>query len=61
MKIVIDSDKCIEEMERMKYKINDSDYANGCNDVVDFFIDELKKIEGEAKRYNKKYNKRKTL
>ena len=50
MKIVIDADECIAEMEENKYKVNDSAYAKGCNDVIDFYINKLIEIVEEARR-----------
>lgn len=49
MKIVIDVDKCIAEMENSKYKVNTS-YAKGCNDVIDYYIKKLKEIKEEARQ-----------
>ena len=51
MKIIIDSDKCIAEMESAKYKENYSAYAHGCNDVIDYYIKKLKEIVEEARRH----------
>ena len=45
-KIIIDADKWIKDMEEGKYKINKSDYAKGCNAVLDYYI---QKIEDAAK------------
>lgn len=42
--ITIDVDKVIAEMEEAKYKINDSSYKKGCNDVVDFYIKKLNEL-----------------
>lgn len=50
MKIIIDTDKCIAEMEESKYKINNSEYVKGCNDVVDYYIKKLKEIVEAARR-----------
>lgn len=50
MKIIIDTDKCIAEMEESKYKANNSAYAKGCNDVIDYYINKLKGIVEEARR-----------
>ena len=47
-KIVIDADEWIADMEAGKYKINTSDYAKGCNDVLDYYINKLKKIKEET-------------
>ncbi len=41
-KITIDADEWIKDMEEGKYKINDSAYAKGCNDVLDYHINKLK-------------------
>ena len=49
MKIVIDVDKCIDDMESSKYKINNSAYAKGCNDVIDYYIKQLKEIKEKSK------------
>lgn len=46
-KIVIDADEWIKDMEDGKYKVNDSAYAKGCNDVLDYYISKLKRIAEE--------------
>lgn len=52
-KIVIEyeakADEWIADMESSKYKVNDSAYAKGCNDVLDYHIKKLKKMIEEAK------------
>lgn len=40
-KIIIDVDEWIKDAEEGKYKINTSDYAKGCNDVLDYYIKKL--------------------
>ena len=45
-KITIDADKWIKDMEEGKYKLNDSAYAKGWNDVLDYYI---WKLEDAAK------------
>lgn len=50
MKIVIDVDEWIADMESSKYKVNDSPYAKGCNDVLDYHIKKLKRIKEEARQ-----------
>ena len=50
MKIRIDTDEWIADMENGKYKINDSAYAKGCNDVLDYYIKKIKCIVEEAKQ-----------
>lgn len=50
MKIIIDTDTCIAEMEESKYKANNSAYAKGCNDVINHYINKLKEIVEEAKQ-----------
>lgn len=47
MKIVIDADEWIADMESSKYKVNDTPYAKGCNDVLDYHIKKLKKMKEE--------------
>lgn len=47
-KIEFDIDSLIKDMEQSKYKINTTPYAKGCNDVLDYYINKLKKIKGEA-------------
>lgn len=49
-KIIIDADEWIADMENGKYKVNNSAYAKGCNDVLDYYINKLKKIVEESKR-----------
>jgi hypothetical protein len=51
MKVIIDTDKCIAEMEESKYKVADSAYAKGCNDVIDYYIRKLNEIVEEARRH----------
>lgn len=47
-KIVIDADEWIKDMENGKYKVNNSAYAKGCNDALDYYINKLKRIiEGQ--------------
>lgn len=46
-KITIDVDEWIKDAEEGKYKINKSAYAKGCNDVLDYYIDKLKRIAEE--------------
>ena len=46
-KIVIDVDEWISDMENAKYKVNDSAYAKGCNDVLDYYIRKLKVLAEE--------------
>lgn len=41
-KITIDVDEWIIDMEKAKYKISESAYAKGCNDVLDYYIKKLK-------------------
>lgn len=41
-KITIDVDEWIKDAEEGKYKISKSDYAKGCNDVLDYYIEKLK-------------------
>lgn len=48
-RIVIDVDEWISDMENAKYKVNNSAYANGCNDVLDYYIRKLKAIAKENK------------
>ena len=50
MKVIIDIDEWIADMESSKYKVNDSPYAKGCNDVLDYHIKKLKKIKEEARQ-----------
>ena len=50
MKIIIDADEWIADMESSKYKFNHSAYAKGCNDVLNYHIEKLKRIVEEAKR-----------
>ena len=47
-KIVIDVDEWIADMESGKYKVNDSEYARGCNDVLDYYIEKLKGAANNA-------------
>ena len=47
-KIELDIDALIKDMEESKYTINTTPYAKGCNDVLDYYINKLKKIKGEA-------------
>lgn len=42
--ITIDADKVVAEMEESKYKLVDSSYAKGCNEVVDFYIKKLNEL-----------------
>lgn len=49
MKVVIDVDEWIADMESSKYKVNDSPYAKGCNDVLDYHIKKLERIKAEAR------------
>jgi hypothetical protein len=51
MKVIIDTNKCIAEMEESKYKVADSAYAKGCNDVIDYYINKLKGIVEDARRH----------
>lgn len=53
MKIIIDADEWIADMENGKYKINDSAYAKGCNDVLNYYIEKLKGIVKESKQHLK--------
>lgn len=53
MKIIIDTDEWIADMENGKYKVNDSAYAKGCNDVLDYYIKKIKGIVEEAKQHIK--------
>ena len=55
MKIIIDADKWIAEMENAKYRINDSAYAKGCNDVLEFYIKKLKDIVDDARQNRSGY------
>lgn len=50
MKIVIDAEEWIADMESSKYKVNNSAYAKGCNDVLDYHIKKLKRMIEEAKK-----------
>lgn len=47
-KIVIDADEWIKDMENGKYKVNNSAYAKGCNDVLNYYINKLKRIAEET-------------
>lgn len=47
-KIIIDVDEWIADMENGKYKINDSAYAKGCNDVLNYYINKLKWLKEAA-------------
>lgn len=47
-KIVIDADEWIKDMEDGKYYVNNnSAYAKGCNDVLDYYIRKLRRIAEE--------------
>ena len=48
-RIIIDADEWIKDMEDGKYKINGSDYAKGCNDVLDYYIHKLKYVTEEQR------------
>ena len=50
-KIIIDADEWIADMEDAKYKVNDSAYAKGCNDVLDYYIKKLKGIVEESRKH----------
>lgn len=49
-KITIDADEWIKDMENAKYKLNNSPYARGCNDVVDYYVNKLKEIANQQNR-----------
>ena len=46
-KITIDVDEWIADMGNSKYRVNNSSYAQGCNDVLEYYIKKLKKIAEE--------------
>ena len=50
MKVIIDIDEWIADMESAKYKVSDSPYAKGCNDVLNYHINKLKRIKEEARQ-----------
>lgn len=41
-KITIDVDEWIKDMEEGKYQVSKSEYAKGCNDVLNYYIEKLK-------------------
>lgn len=49
-RIIIDADEWIADMEDGKYRRNNSEYAKGCNDVLDYYIKKLKRMIEEAKK-----------
>ena len=57
MKVVINVDEWIADMESSKYKIVDSSYKKGCNDVLSYHIEKLKKMKEEARNALRNYHK----
>lgn len=49
-RIIIDADEWIADMEDGKYRRNNSEYAKGCNDVLDYYIKKLKRTVEESEK-----------
>ena len=45
--LTINVDEAIRELESSKYCINDSAYARGANDVINYYIRKLKECKGK--------------
>lgn len=48
VKIEFDVDALIKDMEQSKYTINQTPYAKGCNDVLDYYIKKFKEMKEKA-------------